>query len=186
MKIYTKGGDEGQTGLFGGERVAKDHLRIRAYGNLDELNAALGMPLAEASIPSRLRVNLLRVQGELFQLGAELATPRGKTVSIELLDEPEVVRLESEIDAMESDLDPLKSFILPGGTRVSAELHFCRTVSRRAERDIISLNRSEPLRPVVLQYVNRLSDYFFVCARWANQQAGVKDVPWKAPGLPKK
>ena len=181
MKIYTKAGDEGQTGLFGGERVAKDHLRIRAYGTLDELNATLGMVVAESGGLDPLGQRLGVIQAELFQLGAELATPRGKSISLHLIDEESVSRLESEIDSMESALAPLKSFILPGGSRCASALHLARTVSRRAEREIISLNRSESLRPVALQYINRLSDYLFVCARWANHRAGISDVPWVAP-----
>ncbi len=183
MKIYTKRGDEGQTGLFGGERVFKDHSRIHAYGTLDELNAALGVAIAEVAppMPKEFGPRLLKIQNELFQLGAELATPRGKSVSIALLEEPAVERLEKEIDGMESTLEPLKNFILPGGSRVAALLHVARTVSRRAEREIISLNRAESQRAVVLQYMNRLSDYLFVCSRFANARAQIADIPWDAP-----
>ncbi len=183
MKIYTKRGDEGQTGLFGGERVGKDHARIQAYGTLDELNAALGVAIAENAppVPTEFGPRLLKIQNELFQLGAELATPRGKTVSVALIEEATVERLEKEIDGMESTLEPLKNFILPGGTRMSALLHVARTVSRRAEREIITLHRAEPQRAVVLQYMNRLSDYFFVCSRFANSQAKVSDIPWDTP-----
>ncbi|MBS1961407.1 MAG: cob(I)yrinic acid a,c-diamide adenosyltransferase [Bdellovibrionales bacterium] len=173
MKIYTKKGDQGETGLFGGDRVPKDHLRIRAYGTLDELNAALGLVTGDA----RVR----RIQGELFQLGAELATPRGKTASVALVDLAEVRALETEIDAMEKLLSPLTHFILPGGTPAASYLHVARTICRRAEREIVILHRAEPLRPVVLEYVNRLSDYLFVAARAANHAAGVADVPWIAP-----
>jgi len=181
MKIYTKGGDTGETSLFGGSRVPKDDLKLRAYGTLDELNATLGVALAETGISQELAAKLTRVQGELFQLGAELATPRGRKVTSALLAEAETERLEKEIDAMEAKLQPLKSFILPGGSRLSALLHLVRTVSRRAEREMITLHRAELLRPQVLQYVNRLSDYFFVCARYANHQAGVADTLWTAP-----
>lgn len=173
MKIYTKKGDQGETGLFGGDRVPKDHLRIRAYGTLDELNAALGL----ISGDSRIR----RIQGEIFQLGAELATPRGKTASVALVDAAEVGALEAEIDAMEKQLPPLTHFILPGGTPDAAHLHVARTICRRAEREIVILHRAEPLRPVLLEYVNRLSDYLFVAARAANRAAKVDDVPWIAP-----
>ena len=177
MKIYTKGGDAGETGLYGGMRVPKDDLRIRAYGTLDELNAVLGVALAGES-SDELRKTLLRVQGELFQLGAELATPRGKKVATTFLEQREIEAFEKEIDAMEAQLKPLKSFILPGGTQKAAWIHLARTVSRRAEREIITLNRAEPLRPAVLQYVNRLSDYLFVLARYLNLQAKVDDIPW--------
>ncbi|MBL7715704.1 MAG: cob(I)yrinic acid a,c-diamide adenosyltransferase [Bdellovibrionales bacterium] len=180
MKIYTKGGDSGQTSLFKGERVPKDHLRIRSYGTLDELNASLGVVLSlkpQAPLADRLT----RIQAEIFQLGAELATPRDKTLLMETLGEAEIQTLEKEIDEMEKSLKPLKSFILPGGSPISAHLHLARTISRRAEREIVVLHRAEPLRPEVLQYVNRLSDALFVMARFANHQAHVDDIPWVAP-----
>ena len=182
MKIYTKGGDQGETSLFGGVRVPKDDLRIRAYGALDELNAVLGLVLSEGEkLPSDIQKALARLQGELFQLGAELATPRGKKVSTQLLEAPHIEALEKHIDSMESELKPLKTFILPGGCKASALAHFARTVSRRAERDLITLNRAEPVRPIVLQYVNRLSDYLFVIARYLNLSAKKDDIPWIAP-----
>ncbi|MBI2712422.1 MAG: cob(I)yrinic acid a,c-diamide adenosyltransferase [Bdellovibrio sp.] len=179
MKIYTKGGDAGETGLYGGARVPKDDLRIRAYGSLDEVNAVLGMALAEVSSNQGLDASsLLRIQGELFQLGAELATPRGKKTTSKLIEQAEVLLLEKEIDQMESVLPPLKNFILPGGTKAAAITHFLRTVSRRAERELITLNRAEPVRPVVIQYLNRLSDYFFVVARFFNHKLNTPDQPW--------
>jgi cob(I)alamin adenosyltransferase len=181
MKIYTKKGDGGDTGLYGNVRVPKDDLRIRTYGTLDELNAQLGLTLCEANLPSPLPTSLLRIQGELFQLGAELATPRGKATGIRLVEQPEIEALEHEIDAMEARLTPLKTFVLPGGSRASALLHLARTVCRRAERELVSLNRGEPQRAQTIQYLNRLSDYLFVCARFANHAAGVADVPWIAP-----
>ncbi|MGZ3699981.1 MAG: cob(I)yrinic acid a,c-diamide adenosyltransferase [Bdellovibrionota bacterium] len=181
MKIYTKKGDAGETSLYGGTKVSKDDLRIRTYGTLDELNASLGLVLAETGVPAELAGRLLRVQGELFQLGAELATPRGKSTTTRLIELPEVERLENEIDAMEASLEPLKTFILPGGSRLSALLHLARTVSRRAERELVTLHRAETQRPAVLQYVNRLSDYLFVTARAANHAAKTADVPWHAP-----
>lgn len=186
MKIYTKQGDSGQTGLFGGPRVPKDHLRIRTYGTLDELNAVLGILLSDESgrpdsLPLSLKDALCRIQGELFQLGAELATPRDRDPGIRLLDETQIALLEKEIDEMEKALPPLKTFILPGGTGKAAHLHLARTVSRRAERELVTLHRGEPQRSVLLQYLNRLSDYFFVCARYCNHEAGQADVPWQAP-----
>ena len=150
MKIYTKTGDSGETGLYGGARVLKDNIRIQTYGTLDELNATLGMALAEAGLPPVLQNQLLRIQGELFQLGAELATPTGKTVAISLIEASQIESLENEIDSMEIQLKPLKTFILPGGLKAAAVLHFARTVGRRAERELITLNRSEPVRPIVL------------------------------------
>ena len=188
MKIYTKHGDQGETGLFGGARVPKDHLRIQAYGTLDELNAVLGMVVARIEDGERhdgkfldLKSQLLRVQAELFQLGAEMATPRGKSPGISLIAEEEINRLESEIDAFETELAPLKTFVLPGGTLLSSELHLARTVSRRAERETIGLHRAEPQRTEVLKYLNRLSDYLFVASRMANHRLGRPDVPWIAP-----
>ncbi|MGK5083905.1 cob(I)yrinic acid a,c-diamide adenosyltransferase [Bdellovibrionota bacterium FG-1] len=181
MKIYTKQGDAGETGLFGNVRVPKDDLRIQSYGALDELNAALGIVLARQELSSELRNQLSRIQAELFQLGAELATPRGKTTRVRLLGNSEIQHMEQDIDTMEAVLPPLSTFILPGGCLCSADLHLARTMSRRTEREMTSLHRAEPLRPVVLQYINRLSDFLFVCARVANHQQGVADIPWVAP-----
>jgi cob(I)alamin adenosyltransferase len=181
MKIYTKGGDRGETGLFGGTRVPKDDLRIRTYGTLDEANAALGMAICQEGIPQEVQVRLKRIQGELFQLGAELATPRGKRIGMALIEDAHVEALEKEIDAMEAQLTPLKTFILPGGTAGSSWAHMARTISRRAERELVTLNRAEPMRPVTLHYLNRLSDYLFVTARFLNHSAQVADVPWVAP-----
>jgi cob(I)alamin adenosyltransferase len=183
MKIYTKKGDSGETGLFGNVRVPKDDHRIRTYGTIDELNAGLGLALAEAGVPSEIAARIRRVQGELFQLGAELATPRGKKITTVLIDEPHIEALEKEIDDMESRLPPLTSFILPGGARISALLHVARTVSRRAERELTGLNRAEPCRAAVLKYMNRLSDYLFVTARYANHLARIADIPWNAPPI---
>jgi cob(I)alamin adenosyltransferase len=165
--------------------VAKDHLRIRAYGTLDELNATIGLAVAtsagahglDATMASRLR----RIQGELFQLGAELATPPGKSIHSATVGANEISELENEIDGMESVLSPLKHFILPGGSRHAAELHVARTICRRAEREMIALHREDKLRPETLQFVNRLSDYLFVAARMANHLGGQKDVEWIAP-----
>lgn len=178
MKIYTKGGDLGETGLFGGVRVPKDDLRVRVYGTLDELNASVGVILSESGLPEEVLLSLTRVQNELFQLGAELATPRGKVVSTALIGENQVSLLETEIDSMEAKLAPLKAFILPGGSRAAALGHVARTVSRRAERELVTLHRAEPVRPLVLKYLNRLSDYFFVTARYLNHSLGVQDIPW--------
>lgn len=188
MKIYTKKGDLGDTGLFGGARVAKDDLRIRSYGTLDELNAVLGelsclsqeakRPPTRSAEFTELDQIISILQAELFQLGSELATPRGKVISIALLEISSVERLEYAIDQMESCLTPLKNFILPGGSLLAAKAHLARTVCRRAEREMVTLHRAEPLRAVVLQYVNRLSDYLFVLARYFNFLLGVEDRPW--------
>lgn len=181
MKIYTKQGDAGETGLWGNVRVPKDDMRIQSYGTLDELNTILGLVLSEPSVPEELRLHLSRVQGELFQLGAELATPRGKNTGIALIESRETELLEQEIDRMEAVLTPLKNFILPGGIRLSSLLHFARTVSRRAEREMVSLHRAEPLREQALIFINRLSDFLFVAARYANHLQQTSDVPWHAP-----
>jgi cob(I)alamin adenosyltransferase len=181
MKIYTKGGDAGETGLYGGTRVPKDDLRIQTYGALDELNSVLGVVLVETGVPKNFEIRVRRLQGELFQMGAELATPRGKSAGITLIEASNVEEMEEEIDEMEKVLSPLKTFILPGGAKTAALLHLARTISRRAERELITLNRAEPVRPPVLQYLNRLSDYLFVSARYLNHLTHVADIPWVAP-----
>lgn len=178
MKIYTKQGDAGETGLMGGARVPKDDLRIRTYGTVDELNALLGLVLAEGVCSPELTQYLIRIQNELFQLGAELATPRGKATSLKWIQAAQIQAMEVAIDQMQAVLPGLKNFILPGGSKSAAFLHLARTVCRRAERELITLNRAEPQRPLVLQYLNRLSDYLFVAARFENQSQQVSDVPW--------
>lgn len=177
MKIYTKGGDAGETGLYGGARVAKDDLRIRVYGTFDELNACLGLALA-TKLPKQLAAQISALQSELFVLGAELATPSDQKPGLKLLEATAISRLENEIDGMEAKLKPLKTFILPGGTAASAQLHLARTISRRAERELVQLHRVVAVRAEVLQYINRLSDHLFVCARFANHLAKQADVPW--------
>lgn len=186
MKIYTKGGDTGQTALFGGERVGKDVPRVEAYGTLDELNACLGVARAalnEAAI--ELDPLLERLQSELFDLGAELATPPSRTddrltARLQPVEAPQVEALEALIDRYEALLPPLRAFILPGGTPAAAALHLARTVARRSERRIVSLDTREPVNPELLRYVNRISDLLFVLARTANRLGGVEDVPWVA------
>lgn len=178
MKIYTKTGDSGETGLFGGSRVPKDHIRIQSCGALDELNSVLGIAMAQLTEGDRVLKTLLTIQEELFQLGAELATPATKMVPSALVEQDSITRFEKEIDEFEKKLTPLKTFILPGGTLISALLHHARTVCRRAERGVVSLNHQEKIRPEVLEYLNRLSDYLFVLARFENHEAGVADRPW--------
>ena len=182
-KIYTKSGDRGETGLFGGGRVPKDHLRVEAYGQVDELNAAIG--LARALDPSGFHDGLLQtIQRDLFTIGAQLATPDPDTLSKTLsrsgapIGESEVGALEHAIDAAEAKLEPLKSFILPGGTVKAGALHVARTACRRAERAVVALARAEPVSPALLQYLNRLSDLLFVLARAANADAGRPDIKW--------
>jgi cob(I)alamin adenosyltransferase len=179
MKIYTKTGDQGQTGLFGGARVSKAHARVDAYGDVDELNCALGAVRPHVS-DTAADALLLAIQSELFTLGAELARDPSKQIDlgIDVIEDGDVQRLETAIDERERDLAPLKTFILPGGSAESAALHLARAVCRRAERKLVLLAQTEPLRPVLLRYVNRLSDLLFVMARHANFRAKVVDVPW--------
>lgn len=179
MKIYTKTGDTGETGLWGGARVRKDAARINSYGNVDELNAVLGIVRA-CDLPQGLDAFLERIQSELFVLGSDLATP-GDSARIPRIEEAYIQQLEAEIDQFEAELAPLKNFILPGGTMAAAQIHLARTVCRRTERNIITLAGLEAINPYVLPYVNRLSDWLFVLARVANARAGVPDVPWHNP-----
>ncbi len=179
MKIYTRTGDQGETGLFGGGRVRKDNLRVRAYGEVDELNALLGV-IRATGIDATLDLALERVQNELFVVGSDLATP-GEAKYIPRMDTEHVEMLEQDIDRFESELEPLKQFILPGGTLTAAYLHLARTVCRRAERAVVSLHNEEPLTPAVMLYLNRLSDWLFVLARLVNVRANQPDVPWNNP-----
>lgn len=177
MKIYTKRGDAGRTALFGGENTFKDNVRVEAYGSVDELNAVMGW-VAIAELPSRQRW-IQTVQTHLFDIGAELATPpKPGTSRNQFLREEHVVTLEEEIDRIEAELPPMRKFILPGGTELAARLHIARTVARRAERRIVALHVQEPVRPVILQYVNRLSDLLFMKARAANAVAEVEDITY--------
>jgi cob(I)alamin adenosyltransferase len=179
-KIYTKTGDDGTTGLIGGSRLNKSDGRIDCYGTVDELNAAIGLAatVADASLLARLR----QVQNELFVLGSQLAVPddaKDKPLDwLPVLNEELVTRLEGEIDAAEARMQPLRQFILPGGTELAARLHVSRTVCRRAERLVVALTGAHPPPPLAMKYLNRLSDWLFVQARLANQLAGVPDVPW--------
>jgi cob(I)alamin adenosyltransferase len=178
MKIYTRTGDAGMTGLYGGGRVAKNDARIAAYGSIDELNAQLGV-CRVAAPPEEIDDLLGRVQHELFAVGAELASPSGAASGSILLADEDVAALERAIDRFESQLDPLKCFILPGGTPACAALHVARAVCRRAERDTITLTATAEVRSTILKYLNRASDLLFVLARYANHAAGVPDVPWQ-------
>ena len=178
MKIYTRTGDRGETGLLGGVRVKKHEPRIEAYGTVDELNAALGMVRAEH--PSqRVDQILEHIQNELFIVGAELATPAAKEVHAGKVNEAHIARLEEMIDLCDAELAPLKNFILPGGCPTASHLHYARTVARRAERRIVELAELEAVTPHIIIYLNRLSDLLFVLARFENARAGVPDVKWK-------
>ena len=176
MKIYTRTGDAGQTSLFGGTRVGKSDPRIEAYGTVDELSSSIGVARASA-VPDPVDAQLEEVQNDLFEIGAHLASPG--TSRFAGVDSSRIAALEQGIDAMESELPPLTSFILPAGSAAAALLHVARTVCRRAERRVVVLgDESEPTRSSIA-YLNRLSDYLFVAARLANLRAGTGDVPWK-------
>ena len=180
MKIYTRRGDRGETDLFGGPRVAKDHLRVEAYGAVDELNAALGAALADTAHQD-IRDLARSIQGDLFDLGAYLSSPdaeRRKKRGVREPLEADVEALEARIDAFEAELEPLRNFVLPGGTSAAAAFHLARTVCRRAERRAVSLDREAPLEAPALRYLNRLSDLLFVLARVENRRAGLGDQVW--------
>ena len=180
-RIYTKTGDRGETHLAGGQRVAKDSPRIACYGTVDELNAFVGMAGVSAaeSVPE-LAIILRRVQHELFNLGSILATkPADVHPKQARITTVEIEQLEREIDRTNADLTPLRSFVLPGGSRLNTELHACRTICRRAERAAVSLARVEEIPPEIIQYLNRLGDAFFVWSRWANKILGVPEVLWE-------
>ncbi len=178
MKIYTRTGDAGETSLFDGSRVLKSDERVDAYGEVDELNAWLGLVRA-ASVPAQLDDELVHIQRDLFALGAQLADPADKIaarVSKAIISDDDVSRLERLIDALEADLPPLRRFILAGGTAAGAALHVARTVCRRAERRMVAL--APPVDAVLLRYVNRLSDLLFVLARSVNHRGGVPETEW--------
>jgi cob(I)alamin adenosyltransferase len=181
MKIYTRTGDAGETSLFGGGRVPKDHRRVVAYGEVDELNAALG--LVVAAEPSDFEAKMLeQIQRDLFAIGGQLASPRPDKVAKALekaaIPAMRIGELEAAIDRVEADLDPLSTFVLPGGTTKAALLHVARTACRRAERGVVHLDHEEEVPPVILQYLNRLSDLLFALARLANHRAQVPDDTW--------
>jgi cob(I)alamin adenosyltransferase len=181
LKIYTKTGDGGDTGLFGGGRVPKDHPRVEAYGEIDELNAVIGMARSVEMMP-RLDEVLAPVQRDLFSLGALLATPDHEKMKQQLekarISDARIAQLEQAIDDGEAELEPLTAFILPGGTPKAAALHVARTVCRRAERAIIRLQKDTEVPQIVIIYLNRLSDLLFVLAWVANRRAGAGEVTW--------
>jgi cob(I)alamin adenosyltransferase len=172
-KIYTKTGDDGTTGLGDGSRTPKDSLRVNAYGTVDELNSAIGMVLAQ-EIPASVRETLTQVQHDLFDLGGELCIP-----GMAMIHDTDVVRLESTLDGFNADLPTLKEFILPGGGMAAACCHLARTVCRRAERETVTLARSESVRPEAVRYLNRLSDLLFVLARVLARASGHGEVLWQ-------
>ncbi len=180
MKIYTRSGDDGSTGLFGGSRVSKSDARIECYGTVDELNASLGLAATVAG--AELRRLLNEVQNELFVIGSQLATPAAaKQDALPALAEASVSRLEAQIDSAESRLPKIQFFILPGGNETAARLHLARTICRRAERLLVAFAAEHGVAPIIIRYLNRLSDWLFVHARLANHEAGLRDVPWTKP-----
>lgn len=184
MKIYTRTGDAGQTSLFGGGRVSKDHIRVRAYGSVDELNATFGWAVTQ--LPNGpIRDRMLLLQHDLFTLGADLATPppadgRRRPETPDLPTE-RVVEMETWIDEADEELPELRAFILPGGSAAGAALHLARTVCRRAERDVVSLSEVDEVSPTVLSWLNRCADLLFAFARLANHRHGTPDVEWSKP-----
>ncbi len=181
VAIYTRGGDQGETGLFGGGRVGKDDPRVEAYGAVDELNALLGLARA-AGLPNDLDALAAQLQHQLFELGADLATPSDSAAresKVVRLGSDAATQLEGDIDRCEEELEPLRTFILPGGNPGGAALHLARTVCRRAERRTIALGRAEPIGDAAVPYLNRLSDLLFVMARLANARAGSPEQPWQ-------
>ena len=180
MKIYTRTGDAGSTGLFGGPRVQKDDCRIEAYGTVDELSAAIGLARS-AGLPGQVDGQLERVQHELFSIGGELASPNPDQHGLRLIDDSHVAHLEAMIDEHELGLPELKNFILPGGCEAAARLHVARVICRRAERRVVSLAAEAEISETPIVYLNRLSDYLFVASRVVNLQANVGEVTWVRP-----
>jgi cob(I)alamin adenosyltransferase len=185
MKIYTRTGDGGDTGLFGGERVSKSSARVEAYGDVDELNSVLGVARlhrfgsGEDDDFDRL---LGAIQSRLFDVGAELSNAKGKDLGIPLVDDVDIAEMERAIDRAEEEVPPLKVFVVPGGAPLAAELHVARTVCRRAERRVVALAAEATIRPELVRYLNRLSDLLFTLARLANRRAGRDDVQWVGRG----
>lgn len=181
MKIYTKKGDLGETSLFGGQRLSKHHLRIESYGTIDELNAHIGI-VRDNLVDQQLRDLIKRIQDTLFVLGGILASAPGKKPDYLVVKEEEIDLLENAIDEMEETLPPLKNFILPGGHPVVSHCHVARCVCRRAERRVVGLATEEEVDPLVIKYLNRLSDFLFVLSRKIGQNLGVDEVEWKSRG----
>jgi cob(I)alamin adenosyltransferase len=180
-RIYTRAGDTGETSLGDGSRVPKLDCRIGAFGTVDELNAALGLALAEPTLPARLREPLQRIQNDLFDVGADLSVPFGVTDRLRV-EQTAIGRLEQFCDELNAELPALKSFVLPGGTEAAARLHFARTTCRRAEREALVADAEHGINPLVLAYLNRLSDFLFIAARSANAAAGQEEPLWRPGG----
>lgn len=181
MKIYTRTGDGGESSLFGGRRVRKDHLRLQSYGTIDELNAYIGV-IRAVDPPKEIEAVLSDLQDELFILGADLATPEAESArSVPRITMAESERIEKEIDRIEPNLKPLRKFIHPGGSPVAAHLHVARTICRRAERHVVQLSGQEAVSDACIVYLNRVSDLLFMLARYANHLAGVAEPEWNPP-----
>ncbi len=179
MKIYTKTGDTGQTALFGGKRLPKDDLRIEAYGTVDELNSHVGL-LRDSGMSSAAQNTLLEIQDRLFTIGSLLASdPEKNNLQVPQISDEDILRLESEMDKMNEDLPEMRSFVLPGGHPAVSQCHVVRCVCRRAERRAVSLSAASPVKPIIIQYLNRLSDYFFVLSRSIAVQKNAIESPWK-------
>jgi cob(I)alamin adenosyltransferase len=178
-KIYTKTGDSGKTSLIGGTKVPKSHIRIQTYGTVDELNAFTGL-LKDQLSDAHSRELLLEIQDRLFTIGSVLACDPEKEIALRIPDlkESDVLLLENEIDKMNAKLPEMKSFILPGGHVSVSAAHICRTICRRAERQIVELGEKEHVQPLIIKYLNRLSDYFFVLARWTGHLLGAEEIKW--------
>jgi cob(I)alamin adenosyltransferase len=178
FKIYTKGGDKGETSLLGGTRVLKSHERVEAYGNLDELNSFIGL-IRDQEIKPHYHEVLVRIQENLFIAEALIARdPEKEAKNLPTLMENEILALENEIDRMNEELSPIRNFILPGGHPVVSYCHIARTVCRRAERSLIRLNKISPVEDIIIRFLNRLSDYLFVLARKTGKDAGAIETPW--------
>ncbi len=179
MKIYTKGGDKGTTALFGGTRLPKHHIRIESYGSVDELNSFIGL-VRDHVKEDQLRATLKSIQETLFTVGSHLAAdPSKENLWLPAIKDTEVELLEQGIDAMDEVLEPLKNFILPGGHPVVSHCHVVRCVCRRAERNVVALSELETVPPILIQYLNRLSDYFFVLSRFLGKELGAEEVVWE-------
>lgn len=183
MSIVTKTGDQGETGLFGGERVPKNNARVGAYGDVDELNSAIGMLLGSVKLPNNIKEELLLIQDKCFVLGGELATPVDAPEKLQAyvprIEEKDVLFLEDKIKDLEFAVPAQTKFILPGGVKEAALCFWVRTIARRAERSSVALAKSEAISSLVVKYLNRLSDYFFILGRFLNHQAGVEEVEWR-------
>ena len=180
MKIYTKTGDKGQTSLIGGTRVPKHHIRIEAYGTVDELNSWMGL-LRDTISDTKTKTLIIEIQDRLFTIGSLLASdPEKSKMKLPELHPDDITRLEKEIDAIDAVVPPMKNFVLPGGHPIVSHCHIARCICRRAERNVIHLSETSPVAEIIVQYLNRLSDYIFMLARKLSHDLGAEEIPWKA------